>query len=82
MSTVFPMVGQGTGRPVNENERKKDVQGFTHPNLHRRIDPQQLEEGSGEVNPRDYKLGIYNVNSYRTTIINTHDEESTTSEIP
>lgn len=82
MSTVFPMVGQGTGRPVNENERQKDIQGFTHPNLHRRIDPKQPKEGSGEVRPRDYTLGIYNVNSYRTTTINTHDEESTTSEIP
>lgn len=68
--------------------------GYTHPNLHRRIDLEAV--GSSETDypfmPRD-KDGIpYNQNivigvwdglhSYRTTETYTHDEESTTCEIP
>lgn len=36
----------------------------------------------GEIAPREYKLAIEGLHSYRTTKYVTHDEESTTSEIP
>lgn len=82
MDNIFPKTGQGLAVIADAEALDKDKVGFTHPNLHRRIDPQPPEEGSGEVRCRDYKLGVYGTNSYRTTVINTHDEESTTSETP
>lgn len=72
---------EGTARPANEEELAKDELGFTNPNLHRRIDPQQPTDPE-EVLPRGYMFAIENGTSYRTTIINTHDEDSETSEIP
>lgn len=78
----YPKVGQGPAAIASEEDLKKDKLGYTHPNLHRRVDPQQPAEDSGEVSPRDYRLGIYSVNSYRTTRVNTHDEESSESEVP
>ena len=69
--------------PLTPEEQAKDDLGFTHPNLHRRIDAQDPPEGSKEVQPRKYTLGVYDgINSYRTTQIFYHDEESTTCEIP
>lgn len=35
-----------------------------------------------EYEPREYSLEIHGTNSYRTTTITVHDEDSTTSEIP
>lgn len=35
-----------------------------------------------ELKSREYELAINGVHSYRTTKINTHDEESTTTELP
>lgn len=77
MSTIIPQIGQGPAKEVKLDDLERDKLGFTHPNLHRRIF--RYPEGSGN---RKYKLGIYGYNSYRTTEIITHDEESTTSEIP
>ena len=79
---LFPKTGQGPAKVANEEDLIRDAQGFTHPNLHRRIDPQQPSDGSVEYKPRDYSIGISNVYSYRTTKINTHDEDSEDSEIP
>lgn len=73
----------GVAKPLTPEEQAKDDLGFTHPNLHRRVDPQESAEGSKEVAPRKYTLGVYDgINSYRTTEITYHDEESTTCEIP
>lgn len=68
--------------------------GYTNPNLHRRID-QEIEVPSGTSYPfveydaagnayrQTVKLGIWDgIHSYRTTTTYTHDEESTTCEIP
>lgn len=55
-------------------EAIRDDVGFTHPNLHRR-------KTSG-VTDREYRVGVYGVNSYRYTAYSVHDEESETSEIP
>lgn len=71
-----------TSSLADEDALEKDEIGYTHPNLHRRIDPQEPSPDSGEVAPREYRLNIYGKNSYRTTVINTHDEDSETSEIP
>ena len=79
---LFPKTGQGPAKLASAEDLARDELGYTHPNLHRRIDPQQPEESSQEYKPRDYSIGISNVNSYRTTTINTHNEDSETSEIP
>ena len=76
------MVEPNTSHLADEDELEKDGIGFTHPNLHRRIDPQQPEEDSGELQPRSYTVNIYGGDSYRTTTIYVHDEDSETSEIP
>lgn len=80
----FPTMGQGLSSLIREGENiidesaaLKDANGFTHPNLHRRIDTPP----DGSIN-RKYTLSIYGADSYRTTEYITHDEESTTSEIP
>lgn len=75
MSTSIEKIGQGPAKPIEPDsiEETRDIVGFTHPNLHRRIDSD---------NPEKHELGIYGVNSYRIINTSTHDEESTTSEIP
>lgn len=67
-----------------------DVSGVTHePNIrYVQIEQWKLESGDTatpldkELAPREYALEIKGTNSYRTTTITVHDEESTTSEIP
>lgn len=80
----FPKVGQGPATKVSEDSnvvdakaKAKDDIGFTHPNLHRRINTPP----DGTLHHK-YELGIQSVDSFRTAEIITHDEESTTSEIP
>lgn len=82
MAMEFPKTAQGAAVPADSEALEKDEIGFTNPNLHRRVDPQPPAPDSGEVAPRDYILSVQGVNSYRTEIIYTHDEESTTCEIP
>ena len=81
-SVVRPLVGQGSAKLANDEDLQRDNIGFTNPNLHRRVDPQPPESDSDEVAPRDYMFAIQSTDSYRTTEIITHDEESVTSEIP
>lgn len=85
-SKVYPQIGQGPARLANAAELARDELGFTNPNLHRRIDPQDPpaadDDRNQEVAPRDYDLKIQNVHSYRTTTINVHDEESIDNETP
>jgi hypothetical protein len=66
-------MGQGSAKPADDAALALDETGFTNPNLHQRIDPQ------GDAS---YGTGIYNLNLYRTKTLSTHDEESTTCEIP
>ena len=83
MSMEIPKTAHGVAVPATEEELAKDAHGFTNPNLHRRIDPHAHAQGSEEVAPRDYLIGVYDgLHSYRTETIHYHDEESTTSEIP
>ena len=80
----YPKLGQGPATKVSEDAKvvdpeakAKDDVGFTHPNLHRRI----YTPSDGSLHHK-YELGIEGTCSYRTTETITHDEESTTSEIP
>lgn len=54
---------------------------YTDPSLYRQIedDPEILP---GEVSKRTYTVNIRGTDSYRSTVITTHDEQSTDSEIP
>lgn len=67
----FEEIGQSTSNRINEIEQIRDDNGFTNPNLHRRIDA-QMSENTDEVVPRKYRFGIHNWNSYRTTHVVTH----------
>lgn len=71
-------MAQGEWKPILEDDYlllERDHIGFTNPNLHRR---------KSEFIPKNisYTIGVYGLNSYRTTTIQVHDEESTDSEIP
>lgn len=87
--STFPKTAQGEAKLIKDDEvtlNKEDVDrdnlGFTNLNLHRRIDAKKPRESSQETSERQYILGVSNVNSYRTVKIVTHDEESSTSEVP
>lgn len=77
-------MGQGPATKVDKNSiaKEKDDFGITQPNLHRRIDPKDPPEASLETSKRSYKLTVSGSDSYRTTQINYHDEESITDETP
>lgn len=86
----FPRTGQGqiiydeelqsviqdtSARPATEEDIDRDNYGYTDPNLHRRVDPQEHDiDVSGECAPRDYQLNILGVDSYRTTTTYHHDD--------
>lgn len=73
MAYELPKMGQGSAKPATETDLAHDAAGFTNPNLHQRINP------TGNAT---YGTGIYNVDLYRTKTLSTHDESSTTNEIP
>lgn len=80
---------ESTSEIIDKDSYDRDRLGFTNPNLHRRIDPQapteELKE-QGELRPREYTVGIYGTDSYRTTHKVVHiedpDENFTQEEIP
>lgn len=76
----FPKLGQGVAVPADSTSLDKDTKGFTHPNLHRRIDAKIHHEF--QTKPDDIQLTISGVESYRTETLHNHDEESRTLEIP
>lgn len=77
-SEDMPKVGQGPATKATEEDLQKDASGFTTPNLHTRI----ISDSTEDNVPTDYSVGIYGVNSYRTTQRKYHDENSTDSDIP
>ncbi len=81
MNEYYKMA-QGPATEATAEDIAKDEEGITKPNLHRRIDPKQPQAGSEEYKPRDYKLNVSNLNSYKQTTINTHDEDGINNEIP
>lgn len=58
----IPM-GQGYAKLASAEDIERDRLGFTHPNLHRRIDTDVEVIGPGEDAPRKYRLSIQNTNS-------------------
>lgn len=80
MSKEFIQITQGPAVLADETALQKDEQGFTHPNLHRRVDATTIVPH--EVAIREYDLAVRGVSSYRTTTSFTHDEESHTAEAP
>lgn len=72
--TVEPMA-QGDMTQITDPdsvEWKRDEVGFTHPNLHRRVDSENTI----------YKISVHGLNAYRVEDIQTHDEETELTEIP
>lgn len=61
-------------------EAQRDANGYTNPNIHRRIEPQPVEAPA--VKPYSYQFTIQNNCSYRLTNRYVHDEDSITSEVP
>ncbi|MCM1286608.1 MAG: hypothetical protein NC227_10680 [Bacteroides sp.] len=76
MADETKLVGQGAWNPIESGsmEELRDNNGFTHPNFHRRK--------STATENRNISIGIYGLNSYRTTETVIHDEDSRDSEIP
>lgn len=81
MSSEFIKMAQGPAVLADEEALQKDAKGLTHPNLHRRIKIDKTV-GEEEYLPREYKLSVQGVDSYRSTKTFVHDEESTTTETP
>ena len=86
LKTPTPQYGQGPADPVRPGsiDANNNSHGYTHPDLHRTIDPSdpQLltdekrdEVVPGELEPRQYSVGIYGRDSYRTTHKIVHTEE-------
>lgn len=84
--TDFPETAQGNvvKVPKGSTEEQNDLQkGFTHPNLHRRIESKEDRKVHyGEVDSRDYDIMVSGVHSYKTVTYNVHDEESIHDETP
>lgn len=76
MSDEVKMLGEGPWKKIEPDsiEETRDNNGYTNPNLHRGK-PTKSEN-------RKIRVGIYGLNSYRTTETVVHDENSRTSEIP
>lgn len=73
----YGKMASGPMKPADAKDLIKDEIGFTNPNLHRRIET-ETEEGQ-----KRYTIGVYDhQHSYKTVDYSTHDEESTTCEIP
>lgn len=70
------VMGEGRWEKIADGsiQSVRDNNGFINPNLHRRK--------STDTEDRSITVGVYSLNSYRTTEYIVHDEESTTSEIP
>lgn len=77
---VPDLYGLQIAHEASAEDLERDANRYTHPNLHRRVrHVDALPEGASGV---DYSLFIQGGCSYRNTRYITHDEESTTSEIP
>lgn len=80
-----PQMGQGPAARISDGslEDRNNEHGFTHPDLHRVIDPADPKDPNqhldrvhcNELSPRNYSVGIYGVDSYRTTRRIVHTEE-------
>lgn len=81
---VFLPMGQGPATLLTEQEAlelARDRIGFTHPNLHRRIDNSIKYVAGGQEYDAKYSLNVGGVNSYRTTQFDVHEEYPPETEI-
>ncbi len=76
MADLPESMGYGVWKKIESGseEATKDAEGFTNPNLHRRL--------SSDTGGSTYIVGIFGTNSYRYVYAPEHDEESDESEIP
>lgn len=73
MSYEIPLIGKGElMKELSEDDQIRDDVGFTNPNLHRRVDPTEQDEGEFDV--RDYELRILGLYSQRTTSYHYYDD--------
>lgn len=88
MADNFPKTGQGPATRASDEDLARHNLGYTNPNLHRYLPetPADAElsedERAAGVVGKSYQLSIAGTDSYRTTTIILHDEESETCEIP
>ena len=68
---AYPSSQKGPWVVTSPEDRERDDLGFTNPNLHRRLDV-KLPQDDLEVIPREYRVNLMNVSSYRTTKKNYH----------
>lgn len=82
--TVNPddlVIGDGhKAVPLDEDDKIRDDIGFTNVNLHRRVDPKDMEDG--EIALRSYTLYIQGTDSYRTTEYIYYDSDVNPNCIP
>lgn len=75
-------VFQGAGKLASEEDKIRDANGYTNPNLHRRVDAKQPEPESKEVKPRTYMFNRQGLNQLQVTKKYFNDEDGQESEIP
>lgn len=73
---------QGKGVLASEEDKIRDVNGFTNPNLHRRVELHAPDPLSKELKPRTYKFNRHSVYESQLMEQHYHDEENNESEIP
>lgn len=73
------LMANGNAISATEEDLIRDENGFTHPNLHRRIDPELVD---GEFKPREYRISVSGTHSYRTTETFLYDMDENPDEIP
>lgn len=75
MAVVIPNTAQGDAVAVTpgSEEEAKDLIGYTNPNLHRRVD-------LDEIGNKSYKLTVNGVNSYKIVSETLHDDRFPTTE--
>lgn len=70
----FISTAKGEATVATEEDIALDVHGLTHPDLHRRLTDEEIQ---------NTVIGVWDgVHSFRTVQEYVHDEESTTCEIP
>lgn len=75
------VIGDGKPwKPALQEDLNRDDVGFTHPNLHQRLEVQPPE--GDELFSREYSEAIQGIYLLRTTTRHYHDEDNNPDEIP
>lgn len=73
---------QGPAVLATDADLQRDKNGYTNPNLHRRVYAKQPTADSKEVHPRKYSFMRTSVYETQTVEKFTHDDDSDESETP